>query len=672
MSLHSLFYPRGVAVVGSTSEGKIGWELIRKMLAGGYERIFAVNPKAQGAFDVPGYDAVAKIEQPVDMVVIVSPPSTVPSVLEDCGRAGVRAAVIITAGFSEVGNDAGEAEIKRVAEKHGVRFIGPNCAGLINTSHRLYPTLETHPPAGSVAVVAQSGAVGGVVMAWAKEFGLGVSKFVSYGNGADLNEIDFLRYLADDVETQVVALYIESASGGREFMQAVRECAARKPVVVIKAGRTQSGRRATLSHTGSLAGADAVYDAALRQCGAIRVHTIEEMFDLCKAFVHVPRLRGRRVAIVTNSGGPGVLATDRAEEVGLDVVEPGPATKEKLAEFLPAHCAFKNPIDLTVEGTEEGYRKTLLALAEEYDALLALNIATPYLDSLALARGVCDAAEQADTPIVAAFLPHQIVSEAVDYLQERSIPNFSTGERAVAALAGMSKFASLQICKPASPNSPIPQFPNLPTLEPEAMVWLRENDIPTPEFRFATDQKEAVRGCREIGYPVVMKVVSPEILHKSDVGGVIVNIGDDQAAMDAFEAIRRAAEGYDLRGVIIYPLIRDAQEVLLGLSRDPQFGPVVAFGLGGIYTEVWRDVSLRVAPVNRAEAEQMIREIKSFPLLEGVRGQAGRDLDALADLLVKFSQLPFRYPGIGEVDLNPVFLLAEGLVVGDVRVIRRT
>ena len=672
MSLHSLFYPRGVAVVGSTSEGKIGWELIRKMLAGGYERIFAVNPKAQGAFDVPGYDAVAKIEQPVDMVVIVSPPSTVPSVLEDCGRAGVRAAVIITAGFSEVGNDAGEAEIKRVAEKHGVRFIGPNCAGLINTSHRLYPTLETHPPAGGVAVVAQSGAVGGVVMAWAKEFGLGVSKFVSYGNGADLNEIDFLRYLADDVETQVVALYIESASGGREFMQAVRECAARKPVVVIKAGRTQSGRRATLSHTGSLAGADAVYDVALRQCGAIRVHTIEEMFDLCKAFVHVPRLRGRRVAIVTNSGGPGVLATDRAEEVGLDVVEPGPATKEKLAEFLPAHCAFKNPIDLTVEGTEEGYRKTLLALAEEYDALLALNIATPYLDSLALARGVCDAAEQADTPIVAAFLPHQIVSEAVDYLQERSIPNFSTGERAVAALAGMSKFASLQICKPASPNSPIPQFPNLPTLEPQAMVWLRENGVPTPEFRFATDQKEAVRGCREIGYPVVMKVVSPEILHKSDVGGVIVNIGDDQAAMDAFEAIRRAAEGYDLRGVIIYPLIRDAQEVLLGLSRDPQFGPVVAFGLGGIYTEVWRDVSLRVAPVNRAEAEQMIREIKSFPLLEGVRGQAGRDLDALADLLVKFSQLPFRYPGIGEVDLNPVFLLAEGLVVGDVRVIRRT
>ncbi len=675
MSIDSLFYPSGVAVVGSTSEGKIGWELIRKMLAGGYRNIFAVNPKAQGAFGAPGYDAVTKIERLVDLAVIVSPPATVPAVLEDCGRAGVRAAVIITAGFSEVGNDAGGAEVKRVADRFGIRFIGPNCAGLINTAHHLYPTLETHPPAGGVAVVAQSGAVGGVVTAWAKEFGLGVSKFVSYGNGADLNEIDFLRYLADDAETKVIALYIESASGGREFMQAVRECAARKPVIVIKAGRTQSGRRATLSHTGSLAGADAVYDAALRQCGAIRVHTIEEMFDLCKSFVHAPRLRGRRVAIVTNSGGPGVLAADRAEEVGLDVVEPSPATKEKLAEFLPAQCAFKNPIDLTVEGTEEGYRKTLLALADEYDALLALNIATPYLDSAALARGVCDAAERTDTPIVAAFLPNQIVSEAVDYLQERGLPNFATGERAVVALAGVADYSELgnqRISEPSIPNSPIPQLPNFPILEPEAMAWLRENDIPAPEFRFATNQKEAMRGCREIGYPVVIKVVSPDILHKSDVGGVIVGVEDDRAARDAFERIEQVARGQDFRGVVIYPLIRDAQEVLLGLARDPQFGPVVAFGLGGIYTEVWRDVALRVAPIDRAEAEAMIREIKSFPLLQGIRGQPPRDLDALADVLVKFSQLSFRYPEIGAVDLNPVFLLEEGLVVGDVRVIRKT
>jgi len=277
----------------------------------------------------------------------------VPGVLEDCGRAGVKAAVIITAGFSEAGNVAGEEEIKRVADQYGIRFVGPNCAGILNTSHDLFPTLETRPPAGEAAIVAQSGAVGGVILAWAKEYGLGVSKFASYGNGADLNEIDLLRYLANDPETKVVAL-----SNGREFMQAMRECTSHKPVVVIKAGRTQSGRRATLSHTGSMAGSDAVYDAALHQCGAIRVHTIEEMFDLCKGFLYVPPLQGRRVAIVTNSGGPGVLAADRAEEVGLEMAEPSPELEEALSGFLPPHCALKNPIDLTVEGTEEGYRKT--------------------------------------------------------------------------------------------------------------------------------------------------------------------------------------------------------------------------------------------------------------------------------------------------------------------------
>jgi len=683
--MQSLFYPRGVAVVGSTSEGKIGYELIRQILDGGYRDVFAVNPKAQGVFSVPGYDAVARIERPVDMVVIVSPTPTVPGVLEDCGRAGVEAAAIITAGFSEVGNHAGEVEIKRVADQYGIRFIGPNCAGLLNTSHHLYPTLESRPPAGGVAVVAQSGAVGGVVMAWAKEFGLGISKFVSYGNGTDLNEIELLQYLADDAETKVVALYIESVTNGREFMRAVQECTARKPVVVIKAGRTQSGQRATLSHTGSMAGADAVYDAASRQCGAVRVHTIEEMFDLCKGFLYVLPLRGAcpepveglRVAIVTNSGGPGVLTADWAEEVGLEVAEPSPALKERLSEFLPAQCALKNPIDLTVEGTEDGYRKTLCAVLAEYDAALALNVATPYLDSVPLARGVCDAARQSDKPVVAAFLPRQIVTEAVTYLQEHGIPNFATGERAMTALARMANYAEEQRSRGAEEQGSegageqrrLPG--DGPMLEPEAMAWLRENGIPVPDFRFAATQGEAVQGCGEIGYPVVMKVVSPDILHKSEWGGVILDIRDDGAAMDAFETIRRAAEGKDFRGVVIYPMIRGAQEVLLGLSRDPQFGPVVAFGLGGIYTEVWRDISLRVAPVDRAEAERMIREIKSFPLLQGVRGQEPRDLDALADVLASFSQLPFRYPGIGEIDLNPVFLLSQGLVVGDVRVIRQ-
>ncbi len=672
MTLDKLFYPRGVAVVGSVAEGKLGYELIRQMVDGGYHEVFPVNPKAQGVFGYIGYTKLSAIDQPVDMAVIVSPTATVPQVLADCGQAGVPAAVIITAGFSEMGNHAGEAALKRVADEHGIRFLGPNCAGIVNTHHHLYPTLETRPPTGGVSLIAQSGAVGGVFLAWAKEFGLGISKFASYGNAADLNEIDLLRYLADDADTTVVALYIETVADGREFMQAVAACARRKPVVVIKAGRTQAGQRATLSHT--LAGADAVYDAALRQCGAIRVHSVEEAFDVCKALSSVPRPAGRRVIIVTNSGGPGVMAADRAEEVGLEVAEPSPTLKEKLSVFLPPHCALKNPIDLTVEGTEDGYRKTLLAALEEYDAALALNIATPYLDSLPLARGVCDAAQHSGKPVLAAFLPAQIVADSIPILESHGVPNFAAGERAATALAKMCESTNWRISESPIPNLPVPnpQFTTLPTLEPDAMAWLGENGLPVPEFRFATTADETVFGSREIGYPVVIKVVSPDILHKSDVGGVIVGVRDDDAAREAFERLRQAATGADFRGVVIYPLIRDAVEVLLGLSRDPQFGPVLAFGLGGIYTEVWRDVALRVAPVEQAEAEAMIREIKAFPLLAGVRGQPARDMEALADTLVTFSHLPFRYPDIGEVDLNPVFLFEEGLVVGDVRVIHKT
>jgi len=546
--------------------------------------------------------------------------------------------------------------------------------------------------------VAQSGAVGGVVLAWAREYGLGISKFASYGNGADLNEIDFLRYLAGDEETRVVGLYIETVADGREFMRAVEECAARKPVVVIKAGRTQSGQRATLSHTGSLAGSDAVYDAALRQCGALRVQTIEEMFDVCQGFLYVGKpsrtphdvgglqnvggLR-MRVAIVTNSGGPGVLAADRAEEVGLEVAEPSPAVKARLAEFLPAHCALKNPIDLTVEGTEEGYRRTLLAVLEEYDAALALNIATPYLDSVPLARGICDAARESGKPVVAAFLPGRIVAEAIPYLQEHGVPNFATGERAVAALARRAEYEvrrAKEVLRVACCVLRVPSFTvhhppfaiGGALLEPEAMAWLRENGLPVPDFRCAPTVEEAVQGCREIGYPAVMKVVSPDILHKSDCGGVVLGIRDDEGARAAFQVIRQAAAGKDFRGVVICPLIEKGVEVLLGLSRDPQFGPVVAFGLGGIYTEVWRDVALRVAPIDWAEAESMVRQVKSFPLLAGVRGQPPRDLGALAEALVRLSWLPFRYPEVGEVDLNPVFLFEKGrgLVVGDARVMR--
>lgn len=673
MNLHEFFYPRGVAVVGSASEGKLGYYLIQQLLAGGYGNVFAVNPKASGVSSVRGYSTIAGIEKPVDLAIIASPAATVTGVLEDCGRAAVGSAVIISAGFSEIGNGVGEAEVVKAAKRSGVRFFGPNCAGILNTSHRLFPTLETKPPAGTVALVAQSGAVGGILLAWAKERRLGISKFVSYGNGADLNEVDLLRYLATDSETEAVALYLESVNEGREFMHALRECVEQKPVIVIKAGRTRSGQRAALSHTGSMAGSDAVYDAMLRQCGALRVHTVEEMFDFCKAYTRLPQLEGRRVAIVTNSGGPGVMAADRAEEVGLELSDPSLESKARLSEFLPPSCALRNPIDLTVEGTENGYRRSLQTLLEDYDAAVALNIAPPYLDSLPLARGVCDAAGEAGKPVLASFLPGQIVADAINYVEEHGVPNFATGERAVAALARMTDYLNgkKQLRRP--PQAPQERLP-LPVdgqmLEPDAMAWLRENGIPVPKFRVAANRTEAVKRSGEIGYPVAMKVVSPLILHKSDCGGVIINIEDDETAAGSFVAIERAAAGRDFRGVVIYPMIRDAHELLIGLSRDPQFGPVVAFGMGGVYTEVWHDLALRVAPLDQQEAHAMIRETRCYPLLEGSRGQERSDVKALADVLVSVSRLPFQYPEVGQMDLNPVFVQSRGVLVGDVRVIR--
>ena len=681
MSLEALFTPRAVAVIGSMSPGKLGAVLLKQLIDGGYAGdLFAVNPKAAGAFAVPGYDSVAGIHKPVDLAILACPASGVADVLEDCGQSGVRAAVIITAGFSEVGNRQGELALLRIAQRHGIRLVGPNCAGIVNTHHHLYPTLEWRSPQGGVALISQSGALGGVVLAWAAEQNLGISKFVSYGNGVDLGQTELLDYLSEDPETKVVAVYIESIPDGRRFLEALASCASRKPVVVIKAGTTEVGKRATASHTGSMAGSDAVYEEAIRSAGAVRVETVEEMLDLCRAFSAAPLPRGRRLAIVTNSGGPAVLAADYAEKLGLQVSEPSAGLKSRLREFLSPNCALKNPIDMTVEGTEESYRKTLAAVLEEFDAAIAMDICPPYLDSVGLARGVLAGSQASGKTVLANFLPPQVVDPGVALLQAQGMANYSSGERAATAIAAMARYAELQTRRRSAPIQPpaptakaaVDLFKETSSLlEPEAMAWLKKEGLPVPPFGTAVSAAEAAEVSRRIGFPVVMKVVSPDILHKSDQGGVVLDIQNEAEAQQAYERIARAADGKVFRGVVIYPMVRGGREVLIGLTRDPQFGPVVAFGLGGIFTETLRDITLRMAPVTAEAAHDMIRAIRGYGLLAGQRGEAPYDVAAVADLLVKFSQLPFSYPDVGEIDLNPVFVLHSGALVGDVRVIRR-
>jgi acetyltransferase len=672
----SLFSPQGVAVIGSTSGGKLGAVLIQQLLDGGFAGdLAAVNPKGQGYINVAGYTNLSEIPFNVETAVIASPAGTVAAVLEECGQHKVKSAIVITAGFKEIGNQAGEDEILSIARQYDMRIIGPNCAGLCNTAHHFFPTLEVQPPAGSVAFISQSGAIAGSVLAGAARMGLGFSKFVNYGNGSDLSVIEFLEYFTDDEETSVVAVYIESVPNGRDFINALAACCNKKPVLVIKSGRTATGKRATASHTGSMAGADAVYDAAIRQAGAIRVKSVDEMLNACKGFSMLPRINGRKTLVVTNSGGPGVLTADAADELGLSLNEPSDAVQEQLRTFLPEQCSLRNPIDLTVQGDRDGYQKTIEAAASEYDAVIAVNITTPYLNADELAYGIIDAKENTAIPALTCFGPKQFVDSSVKLLEKHDIPNLDSGEDAAAVVARLNQFYQAQDetslrTWPLWKDDGKTAFEPGPVLEPQAIQWLKENGIPVPNHRFCITANEVKVGCEEIGFPMVMKVVSPHILHKSEVGGVIINIQNQKEAKRAFHTIKERAADKDFRGVMLYPMFKNAQEVLVGLIHDPQFGPVVAFGLGGVFTEVWKDVVLRVAPLNVDQAMEMIHSIRGIKILKGYRGKVSCDFSALANLLVKFSQLPFEYAHLAEIDLNPVFVFEKGLMVGDVRIIQ--
>ena len=683
----ALFQPRAVAVVGSMSEGKIGHVLITQLLDGGFENVVAVNPRAQGIRGITAASSFAELSErssAVDLAIIASPAATVADVLEDAGNAGVKAAVIITAGFSESGNSQEEHRLLAVARQSGIRLVGPNCAGIVNTKHNLFPTLETRPPVGDVAFISQSGALGGAVLSWAEEQGVGFSKFVSYGNAIDLSEIDFLEYLRNDEETKVVALYIETVSDGRRFMEAANKLASVKPLIVIKSGRSESGSRATQSHTGSMAGSNAVYEAALAQCGAIRVAGIEEMFDLCRGFIHLPPVRGKSIAIVTNSGGPGVLAADAADRAGLEITSPSAELRDSLSSKLPDFYALDNPFDLTVQGNEDDYRDTLIETLSEYDAAIAINVNTPYLDVAPLACGVVAAFQRTDKPIAASFVAGQPAQAALPILAEGGVPNFVTGERCARVLARMSereargKIALAEVMDTTTKNRlPWQQRPT----EPEAMNWLESLDFPVITHVFAHTAEEAVhavrsfehprtlKGADAVGGPVAMKIVSPSVVHKTDSGGVILNLTSIDEIEAAFSKMKGLVPPEVFSGVLISPMIEDPVEAIVGLSTDRQFGAVIAVGLGGIYTEIFKDLVLRVAPVSVDEAQRMIESLNGIELLRGARGSVSRDITALAQLVSDVSQLPFRFHGIEELDLNPVFLLERGCAAGDVRLI---
>lgn len=677
-SMKAMFSPEGVAVYGSAAEGKLANVLVHRIIEGGLKKVYAVNPKGLGVLDVqvPGYTTILDVEDKVDLAVIAAPAKTVAGVMEECGQKGVKAAVIISSGFSEAGNAEGEKEIMDIAKKYGIRCVGPNCAGLVNTHSGLVATLETMPPKGSISMVSQSGAIGGSFMALSASDGVGIAKFLSYGNGADLTAIDLLQYLKNDPETKVVAIYVESVKDGREFMDTVKEVAAVKPVVIVKSGRSSFGQRAAMSHTGSMAGADNVFDAAIKQCGAIRANTLKEMFDICKGFSLMEDMKGRKVAVVTNSGGPGVMSTDKAEEVGLDIPVSSEALRNELASFLPAFAGMKNPIDLTVEGTGEQYELAIKAAMKEMDAALVIYVGTPYLKAMPIAEGIVKA-RAAGKPVAAMMQVGSDIAESIKYLRENGVPCYENGEGAMAVFAKMAEYYE----KNKNNGTVESCFYNVEEkgsifgegrdrlLEPEAYAVLSENGISVPDYSFVKSKSEAMTEADKLGYPLVMKVVSPQIIHKSDVGGVILPINSADEAGAAFDKLEKVGEGKDFRGVIMVPMLKNGREVIFGLTKDPQFGPVVAFGMGGVYTEVLKDISLRIAPITEETAMEMIKELKTYPILAGVRGQASVDMEKLSRAIAEFSQLPFKFKDLKEADLNPVYLYEDSLCAVDARIL---
>lgn len=680
-SLSTLFNPSSIAIIGATEkQGAVGRTVVENLKAIGYAgKIYPVNPKRDSILGLKAYPGIGAIGEPVELAVIITPSKVVPAVMRECVAAGVQYGIIISAGFKEAGPAGRELEQKVVneAQQGGLRFIGPNCLGVVNMHAQLNASFAPSiPPAGKISVISQSGALCVAILDWATSCGLGLSKVVSFGNKADLSEVDFLRAFAGDPDTNVVAAYLESISEGDRFMEVAAEIANIKPVVVLKVGVTQAGAQAASSHTGSLAGADMAYWAAFKRSGVIRAENFEALFDYALAFATQPLPEGSRLAIITNAGGPGIMAADAAELLGLRLPPPSAATRERLAEALPPTAATGNPIDVIGDAEPERYIKSLELIQEDENIDGILVVVTPQnmTAPLELARQL-KAVHNGKKPLLTAFMGGKEIATAKEFLMEAGIPNYPAPTRAVAAFKAMADYA-LWRCRPPRVVTRFPvnrrrvdrvvqrqvRSGIQQVSEVEAKEILRAYDFNVLDGFLARSAEEAVEAAERMGFPVVLKISSPDIIHKSDFGGVRVNLANGEQVRDAYDLmmlrVQRRAPSAQIRGAFVEKMGTKGREVILGMTRDPQFGPMLMFGLGGIFVEVMKDVTFYLAPITRDEAMQMLKGTRSYALLQGARGQAPVDLEAIAGALQRISQLATDYPEITELDINP-FIVGE-------------
>lgn len=693
--LEAIFAPQSVAIVGASPDpAKLGHRVLRNVVDHGYSgRIVPIHPTAPTILDLPAYPAVTAVPGAVDLAVIVVPAAAVLQVADECGRKGVRGLVVISAGFKEVGGAGKELE-RRLAElvrSYGMRMVGPNCLGIIDTTTRLNASFAAlMPAAGQIAFMSQSGALCTAILDWSKSEGIGFSRFVSLGNKADVDEVALLQAWGGDPANRVILAYLEGIADGVGFLATARAVTKATPVIAIKSGTTQAGTRAISSHTGSLAGSEHAYEAAFSQSGIVRARTMEELFDFALAFAYQPPIAGRRIAIVTNAGGPGIIATDAAERSGLALAQLTPATIEQLQRELPPTASVFNPIDVIGDARADRYRVALAAALADPQVDAALVLFTPQAGSEpeATAQVVAELAAGQPKPVLASYMGAASLGPALKLLNQRRIPNYPFPERAITALRAMVQQREWS----ARPPGEYVQYAvdqarvravfervraagRVELGEIEAREVIEAYGMRLPKSQLARSPDEAAALAAAIGFPVVMKISSPDILHKSDIGGVKVGVADTAAARDIYELIEYRARKYNpeaqVWGVLVQEQVRKGREVLVGVKRDPQFGPLVVFGLGGIYVEVLKDVAFRLAPISRAEAREQIRAIRTFPLLKGVRGEPPADLDAAEEIILRVSQLVTDFPEIVEMDINPLVIhnQGEGAIVLDARII---
>ncbi|MGD2086910.1 MAG: acetate--CoA ligase family protein [Candidatus Aminicenantes bacterium] len=683
MSFDTMLRPRSIAVIGaSENPSKVGYAVMANLLAEDFPGdIYPINLKKETILGKKCYSSLDDVPGVIDLAVIIVTREHVLQVLKDCIKKRVPSVITITAGFAETDEEGKrlQQELARLVREAKITHMGPNCLGLINPWEKLNAAFgQAAGEPGHIGLFSQSGALITALQDWAATNRLGFSMVASIGNKATLDEVDFLEYLKDEPNTRVITAYLEDITHGQKFMRIAETVSKKKPIIILKSGRTQAGAKAASSHTGSLAGADMAYNCAFERTGIIRVDSIEHLFDVASALAYQPLPTGNRIAVVTNAGGPGIMMADVLEMAELKVADLKEETKEKLAAILPQAASIHDPVDVLGDARGDRYGDALRILVEsdDNDGLIVILTPQKMTDVEGTARAIVEVAKNSKKPIFTCFMGAQAVSPGVEILQKNNIPQYSIPERAARAMLEMVLYQRYR-SRPLRvvDRYPVNRNPVVKIIksyrsrqmyeigESDAKTILRAYNFDLPQSTLANSIDEAVRFGNQVGYPLAMKISSPDILHKSDVGGVRIGLENATEVEDAYELmmlrVKRKMPDAEIRGILMEKMV-EGKEVIIGMKKDPQFGPMLMFGQGGIFVEVLKDVTFYLTPVTREEALEMIRRTRTYKLLTGVRGQPGVDIEAIVDCLVRVSQLVVDFPEIEEIDINPLKVGREG------------